>query len=250
MKKFLFLLLFAMGLVGCFNKTPAPVYTIARDPYWPPLELHDKERNVTAFVDALISEIARRKKFQVIIDSDQELEFGLFKKYYDAVCSSVIPTDTRKANYDFSEPFFLAGPVLVIIPNAPYHSLNDLVNRRVGVLRSSFSHYGMKADGSIDFELYDQTTTMLDALTRGELDAVILDMYTAYSLVSSIYAGKLKITGAPLNHLGIRLMALHGEQEALIESFNAGLEEMKKDGSYKNLLTAWGLWQPQALESE
>lgn len=253
MKNLLFLFLFAtMGLVGCFTKTSTPVYNIAIDTYWSPLELRGKERALTAFTESLLNEIAQRKKFQVVftITGTQEVEFGLTKEYFDAICSTTIPSDTQRAGYDFSDPFFLAGPILVVVPNAPYHSLNDLINHRVGVLRSAFVHYGMKTDNSVVFELYDQTTTMLDALVHGELDAVILDMYTAYSITSSIYAGKLKITGAPLNGLGIRLMTLRGDHKALIQNFNAGLEEMKKDGSYKNLLNAWGLWQPQALESK
>lgn len=253
MKNLLFLLLFAvLGLVGCYSKTPAPIYTIARDPYWAALELRDKERSLTAFVDALIEEIGRRKKFKVafVSSSSQELEFGLYKEYYDAVCSTTMPTDTQKSNYDFSLPLFLAGPILVVIPNSPYHSLKELVNRRVGVLRNDFVHYGMTDDGSIDFELYDQVTTMLDALIHGELDAVILNMYSAYSYSSSIYVGKVKVVGPPLNNLGIRLMAVRGEEEALIQNFDEGLEEMKKDGSYKKLLKAWGLWQPPQVLGE
>lgn len=254
MKKLPFLLLFSMlGLVGCFTKAPDRVYTIARDPYWSALELRDKDRSLTAFVETLITEIGRRKHFKVnfVSSTSQEFELGLYKDYYDAVCSTTIPTETQKASYDFSLPLFLAGPILVVIPNSPYHSLKDLVNRRVGVLRDDFVHYGMTEDGSVDFELYDQVTKMLDALIRGELDAVILNMYSAYSYSSSIYVGKVKVVGLPLNHLGIRLMTQRGEEEELIENFNEALKEMKEDGSYKKLLHAWGLWQPpQVLAAE
>jgi len=53
--------------------------------------------------------------------------------------------------------------------------------------------------------------------------------------------GRLKIVSAPLNDMGLHLVAVKGKQGALMKAFDRSIEHFKKKKQLQALLKKWSL---------
>ena len=65
----------------------------------------------------------------------------------------------------------------------------------------------------------------------------------AYTFTEALYKGKLQVVSDPITDEGLRLIALKGAEDSLIEKFDQGLKDLKEDGTYGILLKKWNLAQ-------
>lgn len=228
-----------------------PTYRIARDSTWYPLDLSDKGRSMVGFSNDLIMEIATRQKFNVefFFDTYEHLMPGLDLNQYDGILSSLTPTSTIKESYDFSEPFYLLGPVLVTQNTANYTSLEQMSGKIIGIPSGSSMIFDIETFPAILIRSYDNPITALSDLNNHLIDGAILNMVYAYTYATGIFKGKLKIVTEPMTDYGLRMVTRHDpSSDHLIQMFNDGLQSLEKDGTYSHLLQKWGLFNP--LEPE
>ncbi|WP_237754012.1 substrate-binding periplasmic protein [Parachlamydia acanthamoebae] len=240
-------LAFVAVLVGLawfffFSESPNPrsleykVFRIGRDTSWYPLQLQGKEKNMVAFTNELLLAIAKTSGFHFEISDvrSHTLFENLERGDYDAVLSSLMPNQLNRQKYEFSDPFFLVGPVLVVNQDSPAKSLVDMEGKIVGVQRSSSLVFNIAQYPSM-IAPYDQITVAFDQLLQDKIDGVITDLLTAYNHTHGYYAGQLKIIPPPLTNEGLRLISKHGvAQTYLLTHFNEGLKKIKENGEYQN----------------
>jgi polar amino acid transport system substrate-binding protein len=160
----------------------------------------------------------------------------------DMIASSVSITAERKQANDFSDGYFtIQQSILVRSADAALNDLPALKGKTVGgqsgTTGSAFATAGAAANGYTvkDFQQADDLVT---ALKAGQVDAVIQDSpingYAATKsggalVVSKVFEGEGEEYGfvMPKNNPG------------LTAALNAGLKELRADGTYKTILTKY-----------
>ena len=119
-------------------------------------------------------------------------------------------------------------------------------NKDVGILRGASVIFDVEKYPSILFVVFDDPVKGLDALIKGTIDGVIIDVLPAYTYAHVFYQNKIKIATPPLTKKGIRLITRRDKRsEKLYSAFNQGLEKLKKNGFYDSLLDKWGLFNTE-----
>jgi len=224
------------------------VYLIGRDPSWYQTEFLGKGREALAFVDELLTEIAREQQLNirlVRITSDAIFPSLVNGKVNAVVTARELPHYFNQDRYVQSELFYELGPVLIVRRGYPAEELKDLKGKVVGVERGSPLTYALRSDPDVIFVTYANILTALERLEEASIDAVVLPFLPAAIYVNSLFRNDLHIVSAPLLEDGVRVVAPKNVwNPALIESINKGLDTLKEDGRYQALLSRWNLPAP------
>lgn len=237
---FLFLLLFS-----CSSDHRNGSYTIGVDVAWYGIDFLGQQNNVTGFSRDLLKEIGKTKKvkFNFLPVNWDTLIPHLKTGQYDGILSSLYPYIFNQPNFDFSQPYLLTGPVLVIPISVNWKDINQLSGKEIAVLTDTQGTLLLEKNPAILIRPYDSIPQALNDVLAGILDGAILDVIPADSYCENLYAGKLKIAAPPFNDQGLRLLTPTLKFPELIQLFNEGLDELKKNGTYDTLLKKWSLGQ-------
>lgn len=228
------------------------LYRVARDSTWYPLQLLGRERYMQGFTTDLLMAIAKEENFklEILNVGPNQLKDNLEREWYDGMLSSLMPDVLNQEKYAFSNPFYLTGPVLIVLKDSTVDSLRDLENRRLGVKSGSRSILTLSGSLGIDLVTYENLNTAIEDLIKNRIDGVLMDSVIAQTYIQNFYASKLKVVTSPLNKEGLRLVALRNAYgEHLVEKFNEGLKKLRENGEYRELLKKWELVHPD-LEIE
>ena len=232
MKSFLlaFLLFF---FTGC-SSTHESAHPIARDPTWFPLNFGVRTTNVNGYTNALFQKLS----LPFIDVAWNQLFRGLNEGEFAGILTSLPPNPITIEKYDFSEPFLLLGPVLVVPIDSTAHSLSELDGATIGVYQYDESVLIAQEYPDLVIELYESVPIALKEVVRGTVNAALVPNLEAALLVSTLYADQLRIATPPLNDKGLRLITLKGEHPELIKRFNKGISQK---GELSKLQKTFGL---------
>ena len=154
----------------------------------------------------------------------------------DAVVSSVSITDERKANMDFSDPYFDAEQSVMVTKanESKYKTLADLAGKNIGVQSGTTGEEYVnsnKPDGATVTAL-PGAAELFAALEAGTIDAVVQDYpINAYRTTQdSNFVITEKISTD--EQYG---MAVKKGDTATLDLLDKGLEKAKSDGTYDEL---------------
>ncbi len=218
-------------------------YTVGFDPAWFGLDLMGQQNNVTGFSKDLLKEIGKmeKTKLAMVPVSWDVLMPNLKSGQYNAIFSSIYPYIFNQTYFDFSDPYLLTGPVLVVRFASKVTSIDQLSGKEVATLPDSTGTLYLEKNPTILIRNYDSIPDALNAIVAGTIDAAIIDVLAANAYCRNIYHGKLKVATLPLNQNGLRLLTSSGADQELVKIFNRGLIELKKNGTYETLLKKWSL---------
>lgn len=219
------------------------IYIIARDPSWYPLNLMGKEKTLLAFTSDLLLAIAKRRavKIEIIDVSSGSLFQGLNEKKYGAIISSLAPNPLNNQHYNFSNPFFLIGPVLIVPKDIDITSFHDRGGLVIGVRRTDNVAFDTTKYNAY-YKPYDTMTMAFDDLQRNRIDGIILPILQASNYIDAFHKGDFKMISFPTDDQGLRIVARRTYlSDFLIEEFNKGVQELIDDGTYRSLCAKWGL---------
>lgn len=230
-------------MAGCEKKPSGYDYKVAFDPAWYSLEMQGRESQLTAFSSELIEAIGKEENLRIGVyqRSWSNLMLGLQDNDYQAICTPMQPYLFYEKLYVFSEVYLATGPVLVVGAKSSWNGLSELGGHEVGIVRGSPYALILEKFPNIIQRTYDSPQAALDAVSHGNLEAMLLDILTAEAFTHDLYQGQVKISSAPLTQEGIRLVGIHGKSEALVRRFNRGLSKIKSNGTYSKIAQKWGL---------
>lgn len=239
-----------------FSKGPLPdkVYRIVIDETWYPLQLYEKDQDMTFFSRELVRAIAAQQNFSIelVQVEDTDLLSGVDNGEYEGVLSSLILNEENASMYLSSDPYYLLGPVLVVTTSSSIKSLKDLSGKTIGLINRSHSIRSLNKYYSAHFVFYDYNDRfqLLEDVINKDIDGMVLNMMAAYEFTnSSLYRNQLKVISTPLNNYGLSLIVKNDpEYKKLIIQFNKGLKDLKKNGAYNKLLIRWDLVNPVNIE--
>lgn len=236
--------LFSLALLfSCGNDHRNGSYTIGVDEGWHNVDFMGLQSNVTGFSRDLLKEIGKieKIKFNLLPVNWDVLTMNLKEGKYEGIFSPLYPYIFNQANYDFSEPYLLTGPVLVVPYDAKWKSIDELKGKEIASLADTHGEFILEKNPGILIRPYDSIPDALNDVLAGTLDGAVLDVIPAINYCRNIYAGKLKIATPPLNDQGLRLLTPVKTNPQMIKAFNDGLEKLKKNGTYHDLMKKWSL---------
>lgn len=230
-------------LVACSSGSGQPVYQVGRDPTWWPLDLYGRESAVRGFSDELLRAIAEKEKIQIVLYSagGESLMLGLNREWANGVLSSLDPIPQTESVYDFSTPYLLVGPVLVVAEDSPVAGLSDLSNSLVAVVNATPLIPELAQIPYLLMRPFPNVATALEAVNGGAVAGAIVESLQAYTYLADLYKDKLKVVTAPLDNMGLRLIVLKGKSRDLMHAFEKGLHKSIENGTYATLAEKWQL---------
>lgn len=238
-------MLFALG--GCGNsggsKTELSVLKVGTNAEFPPFEFVDDKNQITGFDIDLLNEFSRRSGVKVEVQNMNfdaiipALKFGKI----DAAISGMSATPQRREAVDFSNAYYSTENIFLRRKgDERLKSPADLDGKSVAVLLGSVQELAAKEIKGAVLLPADSVTANVQALKAGRADAVVIDSSIGYGFIKQNDDIEAFFT-APDGSDGFAVAFDKGKFGELINSFNAFLEEIKKDGTYDKLLEKYNL---------
>ena len=224
-------------LSGCGGGTDK--IRVATDATWPPFEYVDTDTNAIVGFDVdLFNAIAKKAGLEVewINVEWDPLLAGVAQGTYDAAISSITIKESRKAEMDFSDPYYIAGQVIVVRTDSDIAGAGDLPGKTVGVQSGTTGDDEVREMDGVNVTGYDEIGMAFVALMNKQVDAVVCD-----TPVASGYVGKydtLKTAGEVLTTEEYGIAMPKGSDE-LMGKINKALAEVLSEGIIDQLVEKW-----------
>ena len=224
------------------GKKATPVkakYTIASDSSFAPFVFQDSNNKYTGIDMDLINAIAKDQGFTIEITNpgfDAALN-AVQSGQADGMIAGMSVTDARKETFDFSEPYYTANAILAVKESSTIASYKDLKGKTIGVKNGTASQtFLTKNQSKYDYKIktFADASSMYDSLNSGSVDAVMDDEPVVKYSISQGQKLKTPIKGTPIGDTAFAVKK--GSNPELIQMFNNGLANIKKNGQYQKIL--------------
>ncbi len=196
--------------------------------------------------EALAHELGMKAQF--FQNQWDKLVPGLQRKNYDFIINGIEITEERKAEVDFSKPYFYSyEQITVRKDDNSIQGWEDLAGKRVGSLKGSLAERMLKDHplGQVYISAYEDQNQAYTDLSLKRIDAVLLDMPIAL-----YYGGmdpELKNLDAHVGQLRYGICVRKGERERLAQ-INDALDKIIENGKLRAIYERWGLWNEEMAE--
>lgn len=205
------------------------------------IEVIDGEEVIAGFDVDIAHHIAKALEMELeIVDMEfNTLITALRSERVDMVLSSMSPTEDRAEVIDFSNVYYQSNEGL-ILASSPISELADLNGLTIGVQTGSVQEEignNLVEEGiDIDLLLMDSIPNLVQQLSAGRVDAIIVNQLTAKAYSNAdeaLYVADI----IPTVELGTAVAFPQGSD--LTEQVNAILAEMEADGTMEALFEQW-----------
>ncbi|WP_367111356.1 substrate-binding periplasmic protein [uncultured Psychrobacter sp.] len=224
----------------------APVVTVASDPDYAPYVFKNEYGNMTGFEIELVRSIGEDQGFKVE-NYNHKWEFiydVLDTKKRDMIAAGIPYSSENASKYLISDPYAPLPPTVVYLDDSlNIKSLNDLSNVKIGTTVNTIE-YDLFSSGDFavkSVDSYDTIFQAVQALAQGKVDAVAGDSgvlrYTLNDLpeLKPIFFDYRELN-EPASRIGY---VIDKDQPELLAKVNAGLKNLKENGTYATLTTKW-----------
>ncbi|WP_339060480.1 basic amino acid ABC transporter substrate-binding protein [Tepidibacillus marianensis] len=240
----LILIASSISLFGCGvkqeNSAGVKTYAVATDATFPPFESTTPSGEVVGFDVELIKAIAEAQGFKVNV---KHLGWDPMMKAIengkaDIAAAGISIDDERKQKYDFTEPYFDATQVILVLENSPVASVDDLKGKNIGFQSGTTGEKAVQKLFGKDYpgaKGYDDLPGAVNDLSTGRIVAVIGDNAVVGEFMKKSQNNKLKVIKDgrfEVEHYGI--MVKKGNTE-LLKQLNEGLKKIKENGKYQEI---------------
>ncbi len=222
--------------------------TIGTDkPAFPPYFEDDDPTNGKGFESAVAYAVADQLGFAenevkwTVVPFNSSYAPGPKKFDFDINQISISPA--RAKVVDFSTPYYTA-PQAVVVPKgsdlAEVSSLADLKDATIGVQIGTTSLDAARdvIQPSEDVKVFNDSNDVVTALKQDQVDAVVLDLPTAFYLTAAQVPGA-KIVGQFNAPGGDEFGLLLAKDSKLTECVNQALAKLESNGELERITTKW-----------
>jgi polar amino acid transport system substrate-binding protein len=223
---------------------PAKVYAVGTDAAYAPFESQNEKGEIVGFDIEIVTAIAQKAGIEVkFVNTPWEGIFNaLAQGDRDLLVSSITITDERKQTMDFSDPYFDAAQLIAVKENSKVAKFADLKKLKVGVQTGTTGDEAVSkllGKTSTNIKRFESTPLALKELESGGVDAVVADNGVVVHYVANNPGGKFKTVAdkefTPEQY-GIAVKKGNTELQAKL---NKGLADIKADGTYDKIFTAY-----------
>jgi polar amino acid transport system substrate-binding protein len=157
---------------------------------------------------------------------------------FDLSIFNVAVTDARKKAVDFSEPYRMAYPVVLVRANRTFEE-KDMSNAIVGILLGAAKYPEFLRDVVKPKEVrqYQSIDDMYNAVNAGQIDAAFNDYSNALQAAKNSH-GRLKVV-ARYPGVSLSTAVLFPKGSVNVAAVNKILEDMRADGTMKKIENKW-----------
>ncbi|MET3292140.1 UNVERIFIED_CONTAM: cystine transport system substrate-binding protein [Brevibacillus sp. OAP136] len=200
---------------------------------YPPYTFHDASGKLIGFDVEIAEEVASRLgvKPEFIETQWDGMFAGLDSKRFDIIVNQVGIRPDRQAKYDFTEPYIVSKPVLIVRKdNDSIKNFADLKGKKAAqTLTSNYKDIAVSKGAEIvGVEGFNQS---IDLLASSRADAVVNDGLSYLDFIKQKPDAPVKVV-AELDEPAIMGIMLRKDNKELVEALNKALSDMKKDGKY------------------
>jgi polar amino acid transport system substrate-binding protein len=232
------ILLLSTILVGC-NSSGSSKIRIATDATWKPFEYVDDNKQIVGFDIDVMNAIAEKENLNIeFVDVPFDpLLAGMAQGTYDAAISSITITDNRKKDMLFSDPYFVAGQMVVVQASNTTITGIDTITGSVGAQIGTTGASEVEKVPAATLKTYDEIGLAFQDLMNGQINAVVCDNPVAQGYVSK-NSDKLKTVGGLFTSENYGIAVAKGKTD-LLNKINAGIKAIKDEGLIDELSKKW-----------
>jgi polar amino acid transport system substrate-binding protein len=228
-------------------QTPGRLTVGTDKPAYPPYFMDDKPSNGKGFESSVAYAVAKELGFArsavkwTVVPFNSSYAPG--PKKFDFDINQISITPARAKRVDFSKPYFTA-PQAVIAPKgspaASATSLAALKDRTIGVQvgTTSLDAVMQTIKPSKQPQVFNDSNDVTRALKGGRIDAVVVDLPTAFYLTAAEVPGS-KIVGQFSAPGGDQWGLLLQKDSKLTPCVNRAIEKLSGSGTLKQLQDRW-----------
>jgi polar amino acid transport system substrate-binding protein len=224
------------------------VLTVGTDqPVYPPWYMGDNPASGEGFESAVAYAVADHLGYPrddvrwVRVPFNAALNPG--PKPFDINLSEFSITEQRQGAVDFSSPYFDVTQAVVAVKTSPAANVRDLgglKSLKLGVQVGTTSYTAATAvGGSIPVSVYNTNGDAKMALNTGEIDALVADLPTAFSVAGElrdgVIVGQLPNVSGGVEQFGIVL----GKNSPLTRCVSSTVDALRTDGTLTTLEERW-----------
>jgi polar amino acid transport system substrate-binding protein len=224
------------------------VLTFGTDqPAYPPWFVGDVPANGKGFESAVAYAVAGKLGYEpsevawVRVPFNAAIAPG--PKAFDANLNEFSITDERRKAVDFSSPYYDVTQAVVTLKSSPaaeVTTLDGLRGLKLGAQVGTTSYNAAKSLGSSEpVSVYNNNDDAKAALTSGQIDALVLDLPTAFQVQAELpdgrIIGQLPGVGDKPEQFGIVL----DKGSPLTSCVSGAVEALRADGTLASLQQRW-----------
>ena len=221
-------------------------YKVGTEPTFPPFDTTDEEQNIVGLDMDLIKAIGEDQGFEVTFENltFDGLVPALKAGNIDIIAAGMNKDDPeRQKQVDFSDAYYESKLMVAVTEdNNTIKSVDDLtpdmkVAAQTGTTGATKTQE-LADEGKIaEAVILDGLDTAMMQLLNGDVQAVINDKPVTEAYMKK-QPDKIKMVGEPLNAENYGFAVQKGNTE-LLEKINAGLANIKEDGTFDKLVDEW-----------
>jgi len=231
--------LIGAGLASCGGGASTKV-RVATDATWPPFEsVNDQTKQIEGFDIDFMNAVAAKENLNIeyINVAFDPLLAGMAQGMYDAAISSITITEDRKKDMLFSDPYYAAGQIVVVLKsNTTVNSKNDLTGS-VGAQLGTTGAMEVQKITTATLKTYDDIGLAFQDLMNGQITAVVCDNPVAVQYVNK-NPTKLRLAGSVFTDEYYGIAVAKGKTD-LLAKINDGIKKVLAEGIIKTLETKW-----------
>ena len=220
-------------------------WVIAMDTVFRPFEYTDENGEFVGIDVDIIKAVAANQGFNIEIQSlgwDAAVT-AVQAGQADALLAGASITDERKANgWIFSDSYYDSYQVFAAKTDSGIESLDDLKGKTIAVKNATAgANYAEELKDKYGFKIdtYEDSPTMYQAVVLGQADACVEDKPI---MADNIKTGGLDLTivestASKVAPYGFAIM--NKDNQELLDMFNKGLQEIKDNGTYEEILNKY-----------
>jgi polar amino acid transport system substrate-binding protein len=226
------------------------VLTVGTDsPAFDPWFSHNDPTNGKGFESAVAYEVAKRLGFDPSAVTWTKVPFNASyapgPKHFDFDINQISITPARAKVVDFSDGYYNAAQAVIAVegsPAASATSLDELKKYKIGAQTGTTSLTAIRDQIQPDSDavVFQSTNDAKQALTNGQVDAIVADLPTAFFLTAveipkGTIVGQFQPTGGQQEQFGM----LFQQGNPLVACVNQALAGMKSDGTLAAIEKKW-----------
>ncbi len=225
-----------------------PDYLIATDPSNAPFEFTNEDGTIHGLDTEIINAIAEDQNFTY--DFKPRKWQGIFKEIEenksDLISGIVVETDARRKKYDFTDPIFIKKRYAYLSADTAkkynVSKFDDICSLKVAVkdeTDKSALYYSVCGKANPNMVPVSSNYTAFGHLVSGKVDVAIGDDVLYNYLIKENKVNNIVTVADPDDKEIILAWPTQKGNTELLTKFNAGLANIKQNGTYEQLVHKW-----------
>ncbi|WP_074380752.1 transporter substrate-binding domain-containing protein [Bartonella doshiae] len=225
------------------QSTHAQTLKIASDASYPPFSYIDSNNELQGFDIDISYALCKKMNVEctIVTQAFEGMIPGLLAKKYDAVVSSLAPTQERLQKIDFTDAYYNTALAVLVTKDSEIKEISAQAfkNKNLGVQSNTTQaayaedHY---APEGVNIKLYPTAIEVNRDLLSHRLDLMISDKIQALNWLENEGKDCCKLLGT-LEEMNFPIaIALRKNNSDLKNKLNAAIKEIRLDGTYDKIM--------------